>query len=244
MTITVTGGTVSTDGAYTIRTFETWGTLTISGGTLTDVQFLLIAGGGRAAVPTSSYVAGGGAGGVVSGIINLDAGSYPVVVGAPTCGSSFNNFVAIPGGTGGFYGNGFPGGSGGGGGVLGTVHINFQNFVGGPGDPTQGCNGGNPFGGGYPGGGPGGGGGAGGPGGQGSAHGVGGDGGIGISSTITGTQVYYAGGGTAKGPGGIGNNNPGWNNYGAGGGYSGSQNDNAGTLLLPQPGVLILRYLT
>ena len=55
------------------------GTLTVSGGTLTDVQYLLIAGGGRAATPDVSYVAGGGAGGALQGNITLSPGSYPVV---------------------------------------------------------------------------------------------------------------------------------------------------------------------
>ena len=68
---TVSGGTVSTDGAYTVRTFDTNGTLTVSGGTLTDVQYLLVAGGGNAALPQSTYVAGGGAGGVLTGNITI-----------------------------------------------------------------------------------------------------------------------------------------------------------------------------
>ena len=244
MSITVTGGTVTTDGEYTIRTFEISGTLTVTGGTLNDVQYLLIAGGGRAAEPPSSYVAGGGAGGALTGNINLSSGSYPVVIGEATVGSSFNTLIAEPGGTGGFYGNGYPGGSGGGGGTLGVTHMNFQNFVGGNGTPGQGYAGGSPYGGGYPPFGPGGGGGAGGLGGTGSADGVGGIGGIGMASSITGAEVYYAGGGSGKGPQGIGNNNPGYNSYGAGGGYSSILDNNYGSLLEPQPGVLILRYLT
>ena len=64
MTIVVSGGSASIDGSYTVRTFESSATLTVAGGTLTDVQYLLIAGGGRASLPEGSYVAGGGAGGV------------------------------------------------------------------------------------------------------------------------------------------------------------------------------------
>ena len=106
MTIVVSGGTVSTDGAYTIRTFDSSGTLTVAGGTLTDVEYLLIGGGGEAAFPTSTYVAGGGAGGIVTDVVTLSSGSYPVTIGAPGNNSSFLDSVALGGGQGGFYGNG------------------------------------------------------------------------------------------------------------------------------------------
>jgi len=43
MTITVTGGSYSTDGTYGIRTFNSSDDLEVSGGTL-DVEYLLIAG--------------------------------------------------------------------------------------------------------------------------------------------------------------------------------------------------------
>jgi hypothetical protein len=242
MTITVTGGTVSTDGAYTIRTFEESGTLTISGGTLTDVQFLLIAGGGEAAFPNSTYVAGGGAGGVLTGNITLNSGAYPITIGAPGNNSSFLNMVANGGGQGGFYGNGSAGGSGGGGGTLGTTHIYFENFVGGSGIPGQGYNGGAPYGGGYPPFGPGGGGGAASVGGTGSPDGVGGPGGLGLASDITGNVVYYAAGGSGIGPNGIGNNSPGYTSYGAGGGYDLAIGPTYYDRLPAQPGVLIIRY--
>lgn len=244
MTIVVSGGTVSTDGSYTIRTFEDSSTLTIAGGTLTDVQYLLIAGGGEAAFPTSAYVSGGGAGGVLTGNVTLNTGSYPVIIGAPGNNSSFLSMTAFGGGQGGFYGNGSVGGSGGGGGVLGTTHINFNNFVGGEGTAGQGNNGGSPYGGGYPPFGPGGGGGAGSVGGTGTPDGVGGAGGQGIASNITGTDVYYAAGGSGKGPQGIGTNSPGYTGYGAGGGYDLAEGLTYYDRLPAQPGVLIIRYLT
>ena len=240
---TVTGGTVSTDGAYTVRTFDTNGTLTVSGGTLTDVQYLLVAGGGNAAFPQSTYVAGGGAGGVLTGIVTINTGSYPVIIGAPGNNSSFLNMTANAGGQGGFFGNGFSGGSGGGGGTLAVTHINFQNFVGGVGVPGQGCAGGAPAGGGYPPFGPGGGGGATGVGGQGTLDGQGGAGGNGLASSITGNTVYYAGGGSGRGPQGIGTNSPGYTGYGAGGGYDLAES-NYCNRLSAQPGVLIIRYPT
>lgn len=244
MTITVTGGTVAEDGAYTVRTFVESGTLTVAGGTLTDVQYLLIAGGGNAAFPESTYVAGGGAGGVLSGTINIDPGTYTVEIGDSGNNSVFMNMVAVAGGQGGFYGNGSPGGSGGGGGTLGTSHYKFENFVGGPGTVGQGWPGGNPAGGGYPPFGPGGGGGAGGPGGTGGIDGQGGAGGPGIASAITGTVEYYAAGGSGIGPQGIGPNQPGYKNYGAGGGYDLAVGPTYYARLQAQPGVLILRYGT
>ena len=139
MTVVVGGGSVSTDGDYTIRTFETSDTLTVDGGTLTDVQYLLIAGGGRAGLPEGSYIAGGGAGGVLQGNVTIASGTYPVTIGAPGNNSSFLNMTANGGGAGGYYGNGISGGSGGGGGVLGTIHNQFSNFVGGNAVEGAGC---------------------------------------------------------------------------------------------------------
>lgn len=133
MSIVIAGGTVTYDGAYTVATFENNGTVTVTGNAVANVEYLLIAGGGRAATPDVSYVAGGGAGGALTGNVVLNPGSYPVIIGATGNNSSFLAMTAIGGGVGGFYGNGFAGGSGGGGGVQGTVHINFENFVGGPG---------------------------------------------------------------------------------------------------------------
>ena len=244
MTIVVSGGTVATDGAYTIRTFEESGTLTVAGGLIANVQVLLIAAGGEAAFPTSAYVAGGGAGGVHTGNVTLNSGSYPVIIGAPGNSSSFLHMLANGGGQGGFYGNGSAGGSGGGGGVLGTTHLNYNNFVGGLGVDGQGYNGGAPYGGGYPPFGPGGGGGAGSVGGTGTPDGVGGAGGLGVACSITGTEVYYAAGGSGKGPQGIGPNGPGYTNYGAGGGYDLAEGPTYFDRLPAQPGVLIIRYPT
>jgi len=186
MSITVTGGTATIDGAYTVRTFASSGTLAVAGGSLANVQYLLIAGGGEASFPTSTYVAGGGSGGALTGNITINPGSYPVTIGATGNNSTFMSMVTIGGGQGGFYGNGSAGGSGGGGGTLGTTHFNFASFVGGNGTPGQGHAGGAPYGGGYPPFGPGGGGGAGGRGGTGTSDGVGGAGGAGIASYIEG----------------------------------------------------------
>jgi len=241
MTVTISGGTTVTDGSYTVATFENNGTVTVTGNSIANVQYLLIAGGGRASLPNGTYVSGGGAGGVLTGNITLNPGVYPVTIGAPGNNSSFLSMTANAGGQGGFYGNGSAGGSGGGGGIQGTVHLHFSNYVGGTGIDGQGYAGGNPFAGGYPGAGPGGGGGAGGAGGTG-LDGVGGTGGPGMVSNITGTTTFYAAGGTAKGPGGVGYNRPGYTAYGAGGGYSSDTNYCYYDRVDAQPGVLILRY--
>ena len=45
-TVAVTGGVTTVDGAYTVRTFMSSGTLTVSNGTLTNVSVLAIGGGG------------------------------------------------------------------------------------------------------------------------------------------------------------------------------------------------------
>jgi len=44
--ITITGGNVTIDGTYTVRTFTSSGTLSISGGTLTRSSVLIVGGGG------------------------------------------------------------------------------------------------------------------------------------------------------------------------------------------------------
>lgn len=237
MTITVTGGVVSTDGGYTIHTFETSGTLTIAGGTLTNVDCLLIAGGGSA-YNRGTYRAGGGAGGVLENFnIDLPAGSYPVVIGGAFANSTFNGQTAIKGGAAGFFQTaGSRGGSGGGSTVAGPTH---RYIPAGQGIQGQGFNGGQGGLKGYPQGSAGGGGGAGGAGYQGGIDfGKPGAGGPGIPSTITGTEVWYAGGGGAYtgdvcAPDGIGRDN-----YGGGGGYG------AGHYQPPNAGVLILRYPT
>jgi hypothetical protein len=56
--------------------------------------------------------------------------------------------------------------------------------------------------------------------------------------------TWYAAGGSALGPGGSGCSQPGFNNYGAGGGYSTDPNYQYGSFVDPQSGVLILRYPT
>lgn len=94
-TAKATGGTITYDQyGNVIHTFTSNGTFTPSE-PLTDVQTLVIAGGGAGGV---DYAGGGGAGGYVASINNFGANAYTVTIGA--------------GGTGGTRGNGADGGNG------------------------------------------------------------------------------------------------------------------------------------
>ena len=240
MTITVTGGTVVTNGAYTIHTFTESGTLTIAGGDLTGVDYLQIGKGGSV-TGQGTYRGGAGAGGVIQASnVTLTAGSYPVEFQQrPRPGNvRFNGQTAQAGGSGGFsVSRGGPGGSGGGCGTAGTTHP--IKLTPGTGVNGQGFRGGYPGLGGYPPGSASGGGGAGAVGGNGGDDiGQPGNGGDGIESSITGISTWYAGGGAAMTAGICGISGQGRENYGGGGGYQNGQ------LVYPNPGVLIIRYLT
>ncbi len=187
------------------------------------VQALVVAGGGGGG---GNYGGGGGAGGVIyNNSYTVTAQAYTVTVGAGGTGgnqgvvqatnggnSVFNDQIAIGGGNGGGYGsaNGGNGGSGGGGGYsggTGGTHTAGQGFDGGADGGTA------PK---YPNGGGGGAGAAGVTPANGSANS--GNGGDGISNSITGSPVIYAGGG-----GGGGNSDgAAAGSGGAGGGGAGS----------------------
>ena len=263
-TISVTGGTVTTSGAYTIHTFTTGsGAFTVSGGSL-NVDYLVVAGGGGGSGGASSAGgAGGGAGGFVAATTTA-SGAVAVTVGAGGAGgvsvpltdptndgtngsnSSFGATTATGGGGGGGRDRaGKNGGSGGGAGISGTV------YPGGTGVAGQGRNGGANsasapnYGGG-------GGGGAGAVGQAGSTT-KGGDGGAGSSSSISGAAVTYAGGGGssyyvtggtngaggAGGGGGVGVAGTANTGGGGGGGANASSAGSGGGA-----GIVIVRYLT
>jgi len=121
--VSATGGTVSYIGDYKIHTFTSSGDFQVLN-SLTDVSIFIVSAGGSGG-NTYSYAqagGGGGAGGVSLFKINLNVGTYPVVVGSATSGtgkSSFNTtYYANKGGSGGGGNgtNGYTGGSGGGGG--------------------------------------------------------------------------------------------------------------------------------
>jgi len=124
---TVSGGTVSYNGAYTIRTFTSSGTLTVTGGTLTGVSVLVIGGGGGG----GTFGGGGGGAGqlasftvqsfsVTGHTVTIDPGGLGYTAAhpsAPTTGgaSSVDSLSAAGGGNGGVSGVGAAGASGGGG---------------------------------------------------------------------------------------------------------------------------------
>lgn len=173
-----------------------------------QASYLIVAGGGGGGMSgtTGQYSGGGGgAGGLLTGTANLSVNTYTITIGAGGSGGAVRN--GVNGGNttisildlitfGGGGGQGSPttvntpyqGGSGGGANVYpsGTT-------VGGLGTPGQGNNGGaggafsSPFA-------SGGGGGAGAVGASGSGT-VSGNGGVGLSNSITGSAVFYAGGG-------------------------------------------------
>ena len=257
-----TGGTKTTNGAYTVHTFLTSDTFVATGTSPKSVGILVVAGGGGGG---GRHGGGGGAGGSVylpvsNGVIS--PGTYNVVIGAgsaaitgdasPNTGrqgtpSSFGppapaaaptHLLAIGGGFGGAYPNsptvGGPGGSGGGGGA---------EAPGAPGPGSQPAptiygtsTGYGTNGGTGVAGSPdfrhGGGGGGAGGAGTSASPSVAGDGGVGVQINIDGNNYYWAGGG------GGGN----WNtplragNGGLGGGGGGGHSGNAGTS--PAPGTV------
>jgi hypothetical protein len=211
-----TGGAILFANGYWTHTFTASGTFTPTAN-LTDVEYLVIGGGGGGG---GNFGGGGGAGGfrtnLGSSLMSVTSGTnYTVTIGAgsgdtaPGNASSFNNIAAAGGGGG---SGGASGGSttpstsqnggsgGGGGGVNGASNTNPT--AGGLGNtpsvsPSQGNNGGT---------GAfdrsGGGGGGAGFVGQAATSSVRGNGGDGLSSVITGTSNFYAGGGGGGGTSG------------------------------------------
>ena len=253
---------VSTDGAYTIYTFNP---TTSPSGTVTpnntfNVAYLIVGGGGSGGRGDGGLLTGGGggAGGVIQGtqsIINLT--SYNVSVGAggviSNGGSSqFDTNIAIGGGFGGDVGifpNSADGGNGGSGGGATSNNGGFFSIprTGGTAVSGQGFPGGNNttnttlY--------SAGGGGASQPGGNADAFNN--KGGDGLQSAITGVLVYYGGGGggtnVSQPPnGGLGGGGSGVIPFGNGangvGGGGGGSNNSSGTS--GGSGVVILRFLT
>ena len=238
-----------------------------------SVNFLVVAGGGGGGGTNGG---GGGAGGMIVGNALLTlATTYNITVGGGgTAGSNFgagyNNpirggngsnsvlvtasstYTAIGGGGGGTFTYGYNGGAGsagagGGSGGGGNGDSNSLGWPGGAGlQPASASGGYGNAGGNGTGNGAraGGGGGAGGAGSSG-----GGAGGTGLTSSITGTSVYYAGGGAGCGGGGPSNGGGGTSNPGGngtnglgGGGGGGTINLSAGGA--GGSGVVIISYPT
>jgi len=215
------GGTITSWNGYTIHTFTSTGTFSLSS-SVDSVEFLIVGGGGGGGqIGTAGNEAngGGGAGGLITssdiGTISVSAGNYTVVVGAGGApnnkggNSSVFGYTAEGGGFGGYTSStAGSGGSGGGGRGFSATQAGGSGNAG---PPRQGYNGGtgNWVSGQIMGGG--GGGGAGAAGGAGTSS-VGGAGGTGRSINITGSSIFYAGGG-----GGGGDSSPGSGGNGGGG---------------------------
>jgi len=229
-----TGGTITTDGDYTVHTFNSSGTFEITSGTC-DVEYLVVGGGGGGGSVSGG---GGGAGGFLTGTLNRGVGSYTVTIGAGGAGgisyttegengedSVFDNITATGGGRGANVAAVGTGGSGGGG------SSNESPYTGGAGTVGQGYDGGtvqtpgvSPY--------SSAGGGGGSEVGEDASGSVAGSGGDGLQSSITGVSTYYSGGGGggkyySGGTVGAG---------GAGGGGGGGQNGAAGTAGTPNTG--------
>jgi hypothetical protein len=241
-----TGGTITSDGAYTVHTFNSDGNFTITDQKIADV--LVVGGGGAGANGNGS--AGGGGGSVYHrlGMI-LVPGDYTIDVGDG--GSAADSEDGYP--TKAFYVNAIGGGAGNNDGANGGGHsaagpqgfgsvTNWANWA------TYGGYDGSPPGIGYAGGG---GGGAGGNGlvsyQPGSYTRRAGFGGTGVMVNITGDDLYWAGGGGGhgyyysfvqgtggNGGGGGGGGGNGSANTGGGGGGAGG---NGGS------GIVIVRYV-
>jgi hypothetical protein len=230
--ITATGGTITTDGDYTIHSFNNASSpKTFTTDTAQDVEILLIAGGGAG---SNDYGGGGGAGGVIvhpsfavsaaahSIVIGTGGSATTSIPGPSGTNSTFSTLTAVGGGGGGGWSptDGVNGGSGGGGARAASAG---NGGSGTQTSPTGGTGYGNDGGNGNQTGRAGGGGGAGA-----AAVDGGGEGADGIQSDIyeTGTNVYYAAGGGGGAPPGISGGAGG----SGGGGQGGTGNTNqAGT---------------
>ena len=215
-TYTITPSTTASDaGNFTLRFKATDGLHSISKTSNVSlafapiVDYLVVGGGGGGSGGDNGGTGGGGGGGGAGGLLAgtsltlADSTTYTITVGGGGTGGAFNGglgnsggnssiagsglttITATGGGRGGSHGNtssAATGGSGGGGGGRGG-----SGAAGTSGQGNSGGTGGNWGGGG-------GGGGAGGAGGNGTGS-NGGAGGVGVSNSITGSAVFYAGGG-------------------------------------------------
>jgi hypothetical protein len=217
-----TGGTITYPSGATVHTFTSSGTLRCPSNK--TVQYLVVAGGGGGG---RRHAGGGGAGGLLSGSLAINGNTnYSITVGGGGAGSTggtnggsggnsiFASKTATGGGGGGSNNRvGIAGGSGGGG---------SNGTVGGNGTSGQGNKGGNQNNGngcchGY-----GNGGGGAGAAGANTTGSAGSAGGVGIQSSISGSNIYYAGGGG----GGNGSNNSVYSGGSGGGGNGGTNAKN------------------
>lgn len=256
----------ATDGSYDLIMWNTTGThvWNATGANVSEVEYLVVGGGGAGGMRGLRGGGGGGAGGVlnatgfsVSGLITISVGKGGTPV-ADTINSirgensSFSTIIAVGGGSGKWDTTSLNASGGSGGGANGIVGATYGDGISG-----QGYHGGDAkqVGNDYS---AGGGGGAGGVGENSTSHG--GNGGIGRLSDITGENIYYGGGGgggtanqTAVSPwiggtGGLGGGANGTNStttvaangtHGLGGGGGGGSTVSGG---YGGSGVVIIRY--
>jgi hypothetical protein len=253
---TATGGTITTDGLYTIHSFLS-GTSNYVNGTTQPTDVLVVAGGGGAGS------GGGGAGGMLtSAAMSVVGGTFSVTVGAGGSAgggyiaggngadSIFSTLTATGGGGGGRNDAGYgqangplQGGSGGGAGATSTPSLAAA-----PGTVGQGNAGGNNAAASAPGYAGSGGGGAGAVGVNGSGT-TNGSGGIGLQNDYrTGVNTYYAGGGAgyySGSTGGVGGLGGGGGNGAAGGNGTVNTGGGAGAVSgVGGSGIVVLRRLT
>lgn len=212
-----TGGSITTvsDGGtnYTVHTFTSSGTFTITG-SIPSIEYLIVGGGGGGGIDSARSglfggAGGGGAGGFLTGTIALGAASYPISVGGGGAGGSAGvSGTGSNGGTSSFAGNIALGGGGGGGTIVFNTDLDASDggsgggaagfgSVGGSGTAGQGTDGGSII---VAGGRAGNGGGGAGSAGSAPANSVSvGGAGAGLTSSITGASVTYAAGGDGAG---------------------------------------------
>lgn len=195
----ISGGTVTTVGANTVRTFTSNDTLIVLGRNIPMTYLVLGAGG------SSNKSAGAGAGGQVTTGTFIAAGSYPITIGQGNSGNGQSSLGNIAIANIGSNGSGFVGGNSkfnsttytGGNGISGI----FIGGGGGAGSGENGYNASNTL---Y----------------LGTNYPKGGNGGNGYLSNISGSNVYYGGGG-----GGVSSSTTGLyqvSNGGLGGGTQGT----------------------
>jgi hypothetical protein len=233
----ISGGVVSYDNNYTIRTFYTSGNLTVVGSGTLSTEYLVVGSGANGANGTLGVLSGGGGGSgdVKTGNVIISAGVYPVDVGLNAAGNGTSKLTV--------FGQNFSA-------LKGDNAIGANGGDSGAGPSVGNATGGNSLSGGA-------GGGAGGN--AVSVLGNVGDvGGSGIFSAITGINQAYAGGGGGGGRDGGGSGGGGGGrgasltanatvptSYGSGGGGGYQYPDSGGRpATLGKDGIVIVRYLT
>jgi hypothetical protein len=148
VTLSATGGTISSITGYKVHTFSTPGVSTFIPSQNGTIEVLVVGGGGLPTISGTSRGGGGGGAVIYNKFVNVTSGtSYPITVGnvgvAGSIGesSSFGTTLnAYGGGSGGTPGTSSPNASGGGGtgngttgGVgAGSIGLGFPGGLGGP----------------------------------------------------------------------------------------------------------------